>query len=199
MAMPRQGQDMSRGHDSRLSRTLINCNFMMRVAEPGWLAGRRQRAVRAYQNGCLIGAQDGPDRQREPDCRGESHRCRHLGVEPMARAEGEGPKGETSSAGSLLTRRWREVDSNSWSRFEKTPFKTRHTVPCPSAGESGTTRGDQKLEPASFSGVAIFTSRVRVRSPIRGRRRAHRLRNRGPAQADARNARSNRPGWLRGE
>jgi hypothetical protein len=30
----------------------------------------------------------------------------------MARAEGEGPKGETSSAGSLLTRRWREMDSN---------------------------------------------------------------------------------------
>ena len=121
--MPRQGQDMSRGHDSRLSRTLINCNFMMRVAEPGWLAGRRQRAVRAYQNGCPIGAQDGPDRQREPDCRGESHRCRHLGVEPMARAEGEGPKGETSSAGSLLIRRWRKPDSNRQYRVTQLRFR----------------------------------------------------------------------------
>lgn len=29
MAMPRQGQDMSRGHDSRLSQGLITCNFMI--------------------------------------------------------------------------------------------------------------------------------------------------------------------------
>jgi hypothetical protein len=39
---------------------------------------------------------------------------------------------------------------------------------------------------------------VRVRSPIRERRRVHQPRNRGPAPAGARNARSNRPGSLRG-
>jgi hypothetical protein len=30
-----------------------------------------------------------------------------------------------------MTRHWRELDSNSWSRFEKTPSQTRHKVPCP--------------------------------------------------------------------
>jgi hypothetical protein len=150
MAMPRQGQDMSRGHDSRLSRTLINCNFMMRVAEPGWLAGRRQRAVRAYQNGCPIGAQDGPDRQREPDCRGESHRCRHLGVEPMARAEGEGPKGETSSAGSLLTRRWREMDSNFQFAIAKPRSASRHGGPSWLLGYGSGSVGGRRFESISL-------------------------------------------------
>ena len=37
---------------------------------------------------------------------------------------------------------------------------------------------------------------VRVRSPIRGRRCVHQPRNRGPAPAGARNAKSNRPTWL---
>ena len=39
---------------------------------------------------------------------------------------------------------------------------------------------------------------VRVRSPIRGRRCVHQPRNRGPAPAGARNAKSNRPTWLPG-
>src|ERR1700738_2714751 len=39
---------------------------------------------------------------------------------------------------------------------------------------------------------------VRVRSPIRGRRRVYQPRNRGPAPAGARNAKSNRPTWLPG-
>jgi hypothetical protein len=72
-------------------------------------------------------------------------------------------------------------DSNSWSRFEKTPFNTRHKVACPSGRqERHHSEWDQKFEAASFSGVAIFTSRVRIRSPIRGRGRARRPRNRGP-------------------
>jgi hypothetical protein len=46
---------------------------------------------------------------------------------------------------SLLTRRWRKADSNSWSRFEKTPSKTRHRVPCRSTGESDTAGGGTKV------------------------------------------------------
>jgi len=49
------------------------------------------------------------------------------------------------------------MDSNSWSRFEKTPFNTRHKVACPSGRqERHHSEGDQKFEPASFSGVAIL-------------------------------------------
>jgi hypothetical protein len=47
-------------------------------------------------------------------------------------------------AGSFQTRCWREADSNSWSRFEKTPSKMCQKVPCPSAIESGTTRRGTK-------------------------------------------------------
>ena len=43
-------------------------------------------------------------------------------------------------SGSHKTPRWREADSNSWSRFEKTPSKMCQKVPSPSAIEAGTTR-----------------------------------------------------------
>jgi hypothetical protein len=49
-----------------------------------------------------------------------------------------------------------------------------------------------------FACGGIFMMGACVRSPIRGRRRVHQPRNRGPAPAGARNARSNRPTWLPG-
>ena len=57
-------------------------------------------------------------------------------------------------SGSHATRRWRKPDSNSWSRFEKSPpYKTRYTE-SESFGrrERHHSGGNQKLESASFGG-----------------------------------------------
>ena len=78
------------------------------------------------------------------------------------------------------TLRRRKANSNSWSRFEKTPPR-RARVPCCSTGESGTARGT-KVQIRFLQRRGIFMFGVRVRSPIRGRRRVHQPRNRGPVR-----------------
>ena len=64
-------------------------------------------------------------------------------------------------SGSHKTRRWRKPDSNSWSRFEKSrPSRHAAAIPSRSAGESGTTSEEQKLEPASTAGE-FYDERMR--------------------------------------
>jgi hypothetical protein len=52
------------------------------------------------------------------------------------------------------------VDSNSWSRFEKTPCKTRQKAPCPLADGSGTTRRGIKSSNPRASATWQFLRRV---------------------------------------
>ena len=61
-----------------------------------------------------------------------------------------------------MTPRWRKPDSNPRSRFEKSrPSQDApQRIPSRSAGESGTTSGEQKLEPASTAGE-FYDGRMR--------------------------------------
>ena len=69
---------------------------------------------------------------------GHFEQLEHAGGQAIAR---DGPRASVSrGTEGLQTHRWREADSNSWSRFEKTPSKMCQKVRCPSAIESDTTR-----------------------------------------------------------
>jgi hypothetical protein len=46
----------------------------------------------------------------------------------MAAEDASSSLTDTEQPGSQRTHRWSKPDSNSWSRFEKTPSKTRHKV-----------------------------------------------------------------------